>query len=204
MPQIKILPPRPLPEQAISQQEFEDWQNELEIWLGEDDNMARFMTDGRYNTWRSQEADPNRIQALDAGDPDRPAEDAPNRADRLADLLAKRRRQLRTFLGQVAKCASRNLYAAIVRHATSLDWIYNKIREDYDIQQKGIHFLNVTDLKYNPETKTPSGFYNEYRTMIINNVGRRDEIIHWNNNQEYLEHITNYIFQFNCTIYICK
>ena len=36
------------------------------------------------------------------------------------------------------------------------------------------------DLEYNPETKTPAGFYNEYRTTILNNVGRRAEVIRWN------------------------
>ena len=127
MPAIKIHPPKPLPEQAISEQEFQDWQNELEIWLGEDDNMARFMTGGRYETWRSQEAYPNRVEDLHPRDPERPQNDAANREDLLADLLAKRRRQLKTFLGQVAKCTSRNLYATIVRHATSLEWIYTKI-----------------------------------------------------------------------------
>ena len=127
MPAIKIHPPKPLPEQAISEQEFQDWQNELEIWLGEDDNMARFMTGGRYGTWRSQEAYPNRVEDLHPRDPERPQNDAANREDLLADLLAKRRRQLKTFLGQVAKCTSRNLYATIVRHATSLEWIYTKI-----------------------------------------------------------------------------
>jgi len=44
MPAIKIHPPKPLPEQAISEQEFQDWKNELEIWLGEDDSMARKST----------------------------------------------------------------------------------------------------------------------------------------------------------------
>ena len=66
MPQVKIHPPKQLPEQTLSEQEFQDWQNELEIWLREDDNLARFMQDGRYNTWQSQEANPHRIQELDA------------------------------------------------------------------------------------------------------------------------------------------
>ena len=76
------------------------------------------------------------------------------------------------------------MYAGIVRHATSLEWVYNKVREDYDIQTKGIHFLNIVDLEYNKETKTPAGFYNEYRTVILNNIGRRNEVIHWNNDRE--------------------
>ena len=60
--------------------------------------------------------------------------------------------------------------------------MYTKIRQYFDIQQKGIHFLNIIDLKWNPETKTLSGFYNEYRTIILNNVGRQNETIHWNEN----------------------
>ena len=124
--------------------------------------MARFMADGRYITWQSQEENPNRITELHNRDPERPAEDVQNRDDVLADLLNKRRRQLCTFIGQIAKSASRNMYAGIVCHATSLKWVYNKVREDYDIRTKGIHFLNIVDLEYNKETKTPAGFYNEY------------------------------------------
>ena len=105
------------------------------------------MKGGRYTNWQSQEQNLNRIQILHANDPDRPNEDAANKDDRLDDLLIKRRRQLKTFLGQVARCTSQNLYGIIVRHATSLNWIYQKLRETYDIQQKGIHFLNIIELK---------------------------------------------------------
>ena len=141
------------------------------------------MTEGKYNTWQSQEQNPNRLAMLNENVPDRPEASVRNRDDLLAECLAKQRRQLKTFLGQVAKCASSNMYAAIICDATSLEWIYNKICQDYNIQQKGIHFLNIVDLKYDPESKAPAGFYNEYRTMIINNVGRTNEVIHWNNNQ---------------------
>ena len=84
MPAIKIHPPKPLPEQVVSEQEFQDWQNKLEIWLEEDDNMARFMTKGHDNAWQSQEANPHRLQALDQNDPDRPQAGANNRDDLIA------------------------------------------------------------------------------------------------------------------------
>ena len=84
MPHIKVHPPKQLPEQSISQQEFKDWQNELEIYLGQDEAMARFMTDGIYNTWLSQEEDNHRIDELNESDPNRPAEDAVNRAELLS------------------------------------------------------------------------------------------------------------------------
>ena len=48
---LKIYPPKQLPEHHISEQDFQDWSNELEIYLGADDDMARFMPDGRYHTW---------------------------------------------------------------------------------------------------------------------------------------------------------
>ena len=64
MLQIKIHPPKQLPEHSLSQQEFEDWQNELEIYLSQDDSMARFMADGHYSTWQSQEENLNRIMEL--------------------------------------------------------------------------------------------------------------------------------------------
>ena len=139
--------------------------------------MARFMTEGIYNTWTSQEENNQRIVELNERDPNRPEENAANRADVIAELLSKRRRELRTFISQIAKAASKNMYASIVRHSTLLEWVYNKLREEYDIQTKGIHFLNIVDLEYNPETKTPPSFYNKYRTVILNNVGRRNKVI---------------------------
>ena len=101
--------------------------------------MARFMTDGIYADWTSQEVDPHRIDEVRAGDPHRPEQNAANHDAVLAELLSKRRRELRTFIGQIAKVASKNMYAAIVRHSTSLEWVYQKLREEYDIQTKGIH-----------------------------------------------------------------
>ena len=136
------------------------------------------MIGGIYANWTSQEANPDRIVAVSAHDPNIPAEDAVNRPALQTELLNKRRRELRTFIGLIAKVAAKNMYAAIVRHSTSLQWVYNKIREEYDIQSRGIHFLNIIDIKYDPETKTAAGFYNEYRTVILNNIGRRNEIIH--------------------------
>ena len=117
----------------------------MEIYLGQDEAMARFMIGGIYQTWSSQEADPNRIEVSEQ-DPNLPADDAANRPAVMLELLAKRRRELRTFIGLIAKVAAKNMYAAIVRHSTSMQWVYNRIREEYDIQTKGIHFLNIIDL----------------------------------------------------------
>ena len=109
--------------------------------------MARFMIEGIYNTWTSQEENNHRIVELNERDPNRPEENDANRTDILAELLSKQHRELRTIIGQIAKAASKNMYAGIVRHSTSLEWVYNKLREEYDIQTMGIHFLNIIDLQ---------------------------------------------------------
>ena len=98
----------------MSQQEFKDWTNKLEIYLGQDEAMARFMTGGVYANWISQEANPHRIPAVLAEDPQLPEENAANRAAVMTELLSKRRRELGTFIGLIAKVGAKNMYAAIV------------------------------------------------------------------------------------------
>ena len=75
----------------------------MEIYLGQDKSMARFMTDGIYANWTSQDEDNHRIDELNERDPNRPEENAANREDVIAELLSKRLRELRTFIGQIAK-----------------------------------------------------------------------------------------------------
>ena len=92
--------------------------------------MARFMDRGIYRNWAADEITPHRIAALHVNDPmNLPALTDPQREE----LLQERQRQLRTFLSQIASCVSTKHYATIMRHATSLQWIYNRIRQDYDI-----------------------------------------------------------------------
>ena len=89
MPSIKIFPPKPLTDHQLSEQHFQEWKNELEIWLGEDDAMARYMEDGIYSTWQSEEHNPQRINQLHNQDPDTPAPAALNREALLTALLTR-------------------------------------------------------------------------------------------------------------------
>ena len=56
------------------------------------------------------------------------------------------------------------------------------LRCDYDIQQKGIHFCNILNLQYDSAKVTPIAFYNQYRTMITNNLSRRNDVIKFKDN----------------------
>ena len=48
--------------------------------------------------------------------------------------------------------------------------------------KKGIHFFNLLELSYDPEKTTPISFYNQYRTIICNNLGKSGDIIKYKSN----------------------
>ena len=79
---------------------------------------------------------------------------------------------MRTDLGIIGKCVSIGHYDAVVRHVTSIQWVYDMLRMDSDLQQTGIHFFNILDLQYAETKVTPIAFYNQYRTMVTNNPAK--------------------------------
>jgi len=94
--------------------------------------------------------------------------------------IPKITKELRQFITIFAKYVHTDYYNPIIRHSTSVEWIYTKIREDYDIQQKGVHFLNILDLQWDPTAQTtPIGFYNSYRSQIMGNLAKKGEPVLW-------------------------
>ena len=181
MPTIKIYPPAKLPDRGVTETQFAIWCEELEVYLAQENNFAQFLQDGRYSTWISKEVNPDRIVELNAEDLADPHLNT--HAARNAKLRSVRT-QLRTVLSIIGKCVSEGHYNTVVRHSTSLQWVYNTLRCDYDIQQKGVHFLNILDVKYDATIATPISFYNEYRTVIVNNLAKRGDVIKYKNNLE--------------------
>ena len=117
MPAIKIFPPKQLPDKGLSDQKFEAWTTELEVWLGKDDEMTRFMEDGQYSTWLAEKFSPGRIPDLSRLDPVTVNAEANEQAkiDKKAEIISKRKRQLKTFLSQVAKVITDNHYNVVMR-----------------------------------------------------------------------------------------
>ena len=179
MPTIKIYPPRQLPDRNVSEVEFNIWKEELEVYLSQEEEFLHFLDGGAYATWTSQEnATIDRIENLaniDANDEENEEADM--------EILRKRNRGLRTFLSIVAKCVSQGHYSSVIRHSTSFDNICNSLRQDYDIQKKGIHFFNILELKYDEDKMTPMSFYNQYRNIICNNLGKTGEVLKYKNNE---------------------
>ena len=188
MPTIKIYPPSQLPDRDVSETQFNIWVEELEVYLSQEKNYEVFLKGGLYESWESFENNENRIPEVKPDDQTQPA----NRDDPVAVEAARQanetklktyRKDLRTVLSIIGKCVPEGQYSSVVRHSTSLQWIYDSLRTDFDIQKKGIHFFNILDIKYDGSKMTPISFYNQYRTLIVNNLGKNGDIIKYKNNE---------------------
>ena len=157
---IKIYQPSQLPAKGVSDAQFGIWKEELEVYLETKSKFDKFLPGGRYKNWQPAETLEHRIEAVVSPDTN--------------DDLIKTRKDLRQFITLVAKYVHIDYYNPIIRHSISLNWIYNKIREDYNIQQQGIHFLNILDQTWDPTGQTtPTGFYNSYRSLNPANLGKK-------------------------------
>ena len=64
MPSLKIYPPSRLPNNDVTETQFNMWKEELEVYLSQEPDFKLFLPKKLYNTWRSQEEYPNRIDDL--------------------------------------------------------------------------------------------------------------------------------------------
>ena len=168
MTTIKIYPPKQLPSEGVSEPAFNIWREELEVYLEIDNRFQKFLPGGDYQTWEAAESFPNRIRAVKPED--------------LPENLNTYRKELRQFLTIIAKLIHTDYYNPIIRHSTSLDWIYIRLRQDFNIQYQGVHFLNILDMKWDPTSNTtPIGLYNNYRSMIMGNMGKVGDNVLWQN-----------------------
>ena len=170
MPSIKIHPPERLPEAELTEQDFQTYKTELEVFLSMEEKFRPFLRGGEYSRWQAAEDGGAQLQEAHMGDN--------------ADQLAERNIDLKLFLSLVAKTLPKSRYSTVMQHSVSLASIYTMIRQDFDIQTKGIHVLNIIDLKFDKATMKPIGFYNQYRAMVMNNMAEQGDIIRYKGNRE--------------------
>jgi len=172
MPGIKITAPEQLPEGAISEQRFLKYKTELEVYLASDERFRQFLPKGAYEVWNSAEGGNERIT-----DKKKVKRDNVEVDDTVS--LEDRNRDLTLFLSLIAKTVTENHYGVVMENSISLQFIYNMLRTDYNIQTKGIHFLNVLDLKFDKGTMKPIWFYYHYRTIVLNNLAKEGDNIEY-------------------------
>ena len=162
---IKISKPERLPREGITDTDLNTWKNELLIYLGQDDDFDNFTESGIYPAWEAAENNPDRIEAHIAPD--------------AATDLRKRRKQLNNFITIIAGCCYKDQYMTIIEQSTSLEWIWTELKNVYQITHVGKDFLNIVDIKYDPETMSASSIYNAYRAKIMENLKPKNTVIKW-------------------------
>ncbi len=161
---INITTHRKLPGKGVTNLIFNIWKDELEENLAKECHMAVFLPNGIYSTWESYAKNPDRIKKT-------------ARVDKKVHLDA-RRYQLQTFLKIVADACDSSHNRDIISHSTSLQWIYNKLQEEYNIQEKEMHILNLFNLGCPPEISALD-FYKHYRQMVIASLKKKGDIVKW-------------------------
>ena len=122
MPSIKVYPPKQLPDRGVSETQFKIWIEELEVYLSQEDGFRKFLPGESYESWTSQENNQDRLEGTED-------EDVSATASVNAANLKRRQRDLRTVLSIIGKCVSLGHYDAVVRHATSMQWIYDMLQD---------------------------------------------------------------------------
>ena len=114
---IKYTPPNKLPEGPISEQEYQKWKCELEMYLSMEDKFALFFPGQRLQNWLSGE---------EVGDERLTEDQLQPRQERDPDLAA-RNRHLKIFLSLIAKCVSDGHHTMVMQHSTSLESIFDEL-----------------------------------------------------------------------------
>ena len=149
MPSIKIYPPTPLPDRKVDETQFNIWTEEIEVYLSQENDFALFLPGAIYDNWASFETNNLRIDAL-------------KQADRviagaillLTKLLMKTLRDSPSDR-EIFALFSPSLGNVYLKDITTQSSVTPQaFRCDYDIQQKGIHFFNILDLKYDSQSTT--------------------------------------------------
>merc|ERR1711973_869151 len=98
------------------------------------------MSSGRYAQWEAAEVIPKRLTEHKAPDTE-------------IDLQ-KRRKQLNNYLTIIAGVCYKDHYMTIIEQSTSLQWIWDELKNVYQITHVGKDFLNIVDIKFDPDTMT--------------------------------------------------
>ena len=138
---------------------YESWRQNLIYLLSLDKNFVPFLD----ANWQKQTAT-NPRRGLTNGGTTVPE------AQRLTAV--QKNAHLNLLLGQIANFCpviSRN---SIVKHSTSLNDIWQKIRQHYGFQSSGAHFLDLASIRFQPDER-PEDLFQRLMAFFEDNCSRR-------------------------------
>jgi hypothetical protein len=163
MAAMNMEPPPRLREDGLTLLQFNTWTEALELYLAQDPRTAAFLSHNPYSSWEPMAAHPEQIL--------RPAG-----ADTAEDLPL-RRSELQTVLHLVAEAVDARHYAMVTRHSTSLQWIYDQLRDSYHLQPPGVTLLSVVGLRYEPSSSSVASLFSQYRDIVVDSLESKEEMM---------------------------
>ena len=184
---LQLKPSSSLPQGPISKVAFKVFCNQLKAYLEQDFNNYFFLPEGCYAEWRPEQ-DGRRIQALAEDDPENQKlqQQANARNDRF-DLEAEQRRLLVTRNSQLSKFVTLIAILCyyteqddITKCSTSFTWIEDYLRQHYNLENRGEHFLDIANISYEKDMPYQT-FYKQFRAGFMDNLRRRGDILAYKN-----------------------
>ena len=149
---LKLIQPKELPANGLTSAEFKPWTNHLNNFLQQDVENFRFLPGGDYYTWSpaSDSVSNTRIAALHGDDTDHLAINAddltePQMVVKRVRLLNTRNVQLGKLLQHVSSFVHYTESDDIQQLSKSMEWIFNYLRQHYNIEVKGSNLLKITE-----------------------------------------------------------
>ena len=142
--------------------------------------------DDKYSEWRPLQ-NGRRIPNISQEDPDLAEvtreQNAGERQRKQDKLLLKRNSQLYKFIQMITDFIHYTEVEDVIQKCTSVEWIWQYLRKNYDIETKGVHFLKIAEVK--PKEDEPhQAFYRRLRSSFENNLRKSGEIIKHDGNRE--------------------
>merc|ERR1719244_1743403 len=189
MAYIKLKPPDVLPATGVTSTSFQVFRNRLTGYILQDTNNYMFVQqhdngESIYAQWKPFQSS-MRITDLHESDPDLPdinkTTDRDEKKRKLDKLVLKRNSQLQKCIQMIADFLHYTEVDDVIKRCTSVPWIWQYLKEHYNIESKGVHFLKIA--KVNPEPdELPQTFYRRLRAAFLDNLRKKGDVIKHDNN----------------------
>ena len=185
---LRLKPPSPLPQGPVTKVAFKVFSNQMRAYLEQDHVNYMFLPEGCYSEWGPKQ-EGRQITTLADEDPENRKLIQQNEAGRIdlhaeqQSLLLTRNAQLTKFVTLIAILCYYTEQDDIMQCSTSYGWIIDYLKQHYNLESRGEHFLDILDVVYTADMSYQT-FFKQFRAGFIDNLRKRGDILAYKNDQE--------------------
>ena len=188
---LYLKPPEKLPSTGVTKVTFKVFLNQLVAFLEQDTVNYMFLKDGCYSNWSAKQLGKRitDVSDLDKEDIRLKKElaskvlDQDGYATAREKLLEVRNSQVAKFIQLIAVLCYYTEQDDIDQCSTSFAWITRYLEKHYNIESRGVHFLDIASLTYKKGTPHQT-FFKQFRALFLDNLRKKDDLLEWKNNEK--------------------